>query len=83
MSTIDSKVNINTAREMLDHEDERTTLKYYCFDRTPDDEREKQFEEAFSRRKAVPEEKKTHKYYLFYHYMSTLVMIVSLSIKKL
>lgn len=48
-STIVDAVNINTAREMLGHEDERTTLKYYCFDRTPKDERENQFEEAFLR----------------------------------
>ena len=51
-SLIVDKLNINAAREMLGHEDERTTLKFYTFDRTPKGEKEKSLEKAFSRTKS-------------------------------
>ena len=38
-SLIDSGVNINSIREMAGHEDERTTYRNYCFDRSTDDEK--------------------------------------------
>lgn len=45
---IDAGVNINTIREMVGHEDERTTYNSYCFDRTDKSERMKIIEAALS-----------------------------------
>ena len=43
---IDGGVNINTIREMVGHNDERTTLNCYCYDRNSADERKKQIKRA-------------------------------------
>ena len=43
---LNSGVSINTARQMLGHADEETTLKYYCYDQTMDADKEQQFEKA-------------------------------------
>ncbi len=36
-SWLDAGVNINTAREMAGHEDEKTTLNNYCYDKSGDE----------------------------------------------
>lgn len=43
---IDGKVNINTVREMVGHADERTTYGNYCFDRSTEDEKMLQIQNA-------------------------------------
>lgn len=43
---IDSGVNINTIRELVGHEDERTTYNSYCFDRHSKEEINQQLENA-------------------------------------
>lgn len=45
---IDAGVNINTIREMVGHEDERTTFNSYCFDRTDKTDRMKLIEKALA-----------------------------------
>lgn len=45
---IDSDININYIRELVGHEDERTTLKNYCYNRFSDEQTEKQLEKALS-----------------------------------
>ena len=47
-SLIDGGVNINTVREMVGHNDERTTLSCYCFDRNTDAERKNMIQNALS-----------------------------------
>ncbi len=48
---LNSGVSINTARQMLGHADEETTLKYYCYDQTLDADKERQFENALKPQK--------------------------------
>ena len=43
-SMFDHGININTIREQAGHEDERTSLKNYCFDQNDDYEKEKLLE---------------------------------------
>ena len=43
---IDDGVNINTIREMVGHEDERTTYKCYCYDRKTKNQTYEQLEHA-------------------------------------
>ncbi len=45
---IDGNVNINTIREMVGHNDERTTLNCYCYDRNTDAERKEQVRKALA-----------------------------------
>ena len=45
---IDQGVNLNTIREMVGHEDERVTLKNYCFDRRNAEQIEEQIEKALA-----------------------------------
>ena len=45
-SLLEGGVSINTTRIMLGHSDEKTTLKYYCFDTHTEDEKKKIFENA-------------------------------------
>ena len=45
---IDQGVNLNTIREMVGHEDERVTLKNYCFDRRSTEQIEEQLEKALT-----------------------------------
>lgn len=45
---IDQGVNLNTIREMVGHEDERVTLKNYCFDRKNTGQIEEQLEKALA-----------------------------------
>ena len=40
----DHGININTIREQAGHEDERTSLKNYCFDQNDDYEKERLLE---------------------------------------
>lgn len=49
---LNSGVSINTARQMLGHADEETTLKYYCYDQALDADKEQQFERALKPKKA-------------------------------
>lgn len=42
----DADVNINTIREMVGHEDEKTTLRNYVFDRSSEKERNKAIQKA-------------------------------------
>lgn len=44
-SLFDSGLNINKIREMAGHEDERTSLNNYCFDRKADKDTENILEE--------------------------------------
>ena len=53
-SLIDGGVNINTVREMVGHNDERTTLSCYCFDRKTDAERKNMIRNALSSPKGSP-----------------------------
>lgn len=39
-------LNINTIRQYVGHEDEKTTLNNYCFDRNSEDEKLKAFHAA-------------------------------------
>ena len=41
-------VNLNTARELMGHVDERTTLKNYCYDRSPENDRIERIEKALT-----------------------------------
>ena len=43
---LDSGVNLNTARELMGHVDERTTLKNYCYDRSSESDRIERIEKA-------------------------------------
>jgi integrase len=43
---LDAGVSINTTRMMLGHSDEKTTLKYYCFDTRTDDVKKNLIEHA-------------------------------------
>jgi len=45
---IDQGVNLNTIRETVGHEDERMTLKNYCFDRRSTEQIEEQLEKALT-----------------------------------
>lgn len=46
---IDSRtVNLNTIRDLVGHEDERTTLKCYCFNRQTDSQTQENIERALS-----------------------------------
>ena len=46
---IDSRtVNLNTIRDLVGHEDERTTLKCYCFNRQTDSQTQESIERALS-----------------------------------
>ena len=41
-------MNINTVRQYVGHEDERTTLRNYCFDRDSEEEKLKEFNDAMA-----------------------------------
>ena len=45
---VDADVNINTVRQIVGHVDERTTLNNYCYDRSSDEEKFAQLENAFA-----------------------------------
>ena len=45
---IDGGVNLNTVREMVGHNDEKTTLSCYCYDRNTDAERKELIQKALS-----------------------------------
>ncbi len=45
---IDGGVNLNTVREIVGHNDERTTLNCYCYDRNNDEEKRKMIQLALS-----------------------------------
>ena len=45
---IDSDVNINTIRQIVGHQDERTTLNNYCYDRSSKSEKYNKISNAFS-----------------------------------
>lgn len=45
---IDSDVNINTIRQIVGHQDERTTLNNYCYDRSSENEKYNKISNAFS-----------------------------------
>ena len=47
---LNNGVSINTARQMLGHADEETTLKYYCYDQSLSSEKEKSLEKALGGR---------------------------------
>ena len=51
---INSGVSINTARQILGHADEKTTLNYYCYDQTMDKDKELQFEKALPTKRFCP-----------------------------
>lgn len=44
---IDNNLNINSIRQFVGHQDELTTYNNYCFDRSTEDEKIKQIENAF------------------------------------
>ena len=43
---IDADINVNTVRQLVGHVDERATLNNYCYDRSSDDEKYSQIENA-------------------------------------
>lgn len=45
---IDAGVNLNTVRELVGHNDERTTLNCYCFDRNDEEEKKNMIQLALS-----------------------------------
>lgn len=47
-SLLDAGININEIRKQVGHEDERTTLHNYCFNRNTQEENEKEIEKALA-----------------------------------
>lgn len=43
---MDADINVNTIRQLVGHVDERTTLNNYCYDRSSDEEKYSQIENA-------------------------------------